>query len=223
LSIVCNKLLELLRAEGLAVPEGTIATSLDPASTMEFRFDPEHTAAMLAEKIEALHALDVSAFRGPDVVSRVTMRCVVTEARRATVAAPDAPVDAAYAHMSRSALLEVLESGVQRLGELDEAEMVLTHGAPDLDALLCAHGRAVGFTSWDRVALADRHRDLAHAAATLAAAMGPAIVPGFFEHYEPRPVLARLDWWLLAQQLVAPTGAGNRSEEPMQQSGNADE
>lgn len=196
------------------MPESTDSTSLEPASTIEYRFDPEHTAAMLAEKIESLHALDVSSLAGSDVVPRITMRCVVNEARRATVAAPDAPVDAAYAHMSRPALLEVLESGVQRLGEVDEAQMVLTHGAPDLDSLLCADGRAVGFTHWDQVALADRHRDLAHAAATLAAAMGPAIVPGFFERYETRPVLARLDWWLLAEQLVPAAGAANAPDRP---------
>lgn len=214
MSDISSELLELLRSEGLAVPDGTALTSLVPASAMEYRFDPEGTVAMLAERIAHLHALDISSMVGTDVVARITMRSVVTEARRVTAAAPDAPVDAAYAHMSRPALLEVLESGVERLGEVDEADLVLTHGAPDLDALLCADGKAVGFTRWDRVALADRHRDLAHASAMLAAAVGPAIVPGFFERYKSRPALARLDWWLLAAQVLGPPGIGKAADVP---------
>lgn len=191
------------------MPKGTAPASLDPASAIEYRFDPEHTVAMFAERIAHLHALDVSSLSDGDLVARVTMRCVVAEARRVTAAAPDTPVGAAYSHMSRPALLEVLESGVDRLGEVGEADLVLTHGAPDLDSLLCTDGTAVGFTSWDGVALADRHRDLAHASASLAVAVGPAVVPAFFDRYEFPPALARLDWWLLAAQLVPSPGMGS--------------
>lgn len=205
------RLLEVLRSLGVAAPEDATSVRFDRAGAMEYRFDPQRTVAMLAERLATLHALDADSLPDADHVARVTMSDVVAEAATVTAAAPDAPLDAAYAHMTRPALLEVLESGVQRLGELDEADLVLTHGVPDLDVLVCAGGEAVGFARWDAMALADRHRDLAYVAAHLRSVMGPAIVPVFFERYRPDSDLVRLDWWLLATELLGSPDIGNAS------------
>lgn len=199
-----DRLMELVESAGLARAEHDQRGSLVAASAAEYRFEPLRTVAMLAGCLEELHGLDIDAVAGRSGSRTATLGSVVALASARTEADPHAGVDPAYAHMTRRDLLAVLSSGADRIGEVAEGDLVLTHGAPDLDALLCDDGTAVGFADWGAVALADRHRDLAYAAASLAATLGPAIVPEFFSHYGPRPVPARLDWWLLAQQLLGP-------------------
>lgn len=205
-------LVDLLRSAGLASPEGADPAAFERADAKEYLFDPERTVAMLAERLGVLHALEVHSPGLADDVPHVSMRDVVADAARATAAAPDAPLDAAYSHMDRPALLEVLDLGADRLGEAGDGDVVLTHGSPSLGTLLCSLGSAVGFTCWDDMAIADRHRDLARVASSLSGTVGPMILPVFFEHYGRHPGLARLDWWLLAEQLLGPLALGDESD-----------
>lgn len=193
----------LLAEEGLAVGEDTDAGELDAASAREYLFDPQHAISLLAQSLSRLHSLELRSETASGAPA-LTMADVISDARATTERAPEAPLGDAYAHMTRTELLEVLEAGARRLGEPGPDDLVVTHGSPELDTLMCRGGEAVGFVGWEAIAVADRHRDLAHAASSLVGPVGPMAVPELFVHYGRDPEPARLDWWLLAAQLTAP-------------------
>jgi aminoglycoside phosphotransferase len=178
------------------------ATGVDgsPADGVEYRFDIEHTVGMLAEVLAQLHSTPVADAAAAGAV-RLSPADLVDEARRAAPAPPR--LSAAYQHMSRDRLLEVLAESAPR----DSAEQALTHGRPVLGNLRCHRGVPVGLVGWDGLALADVHRDLAVAARSIAADLGPVAVPGFFEAYSRSsdgwmPDVVRLDWYALAAELT---------------------
>lgn len=204
----------LLVEEGLALAEDRDDETLRAASSQEHLFDPGHMVALLADHLARLHSLGgaaaVTQARALDRVPLVTMADVISDARRSVSQAPEAPLAEAYSHMSRSELLEVLESQAARIGEPLEEDLVLTHGSPGPDTLMCRDGEAVGFVGWESVAVADRHRDLAQVSARLVGLIGPGAVAEFFDRYGRDPEPVRLDWWLLAAQLCCGPGTGDR-------------
>ncbi len=198
-------LLDIVGGAGLIAPPPREHPTLEPASAKDYHFDPQRTVAMFAEEMARLHSLDVNEAAEPVL----TMGAVVELARATTEAAPDAPLDAAYRHMSRRELLGVLDAGLDRLGEVADSALVVTHGTPELGVFMCEEGTAVGLIRWDAIAVADRHRDLARVAASLVSDMGPMMLPEFFERYGSHPDPLRLDWWLLAAQLLPAPQAAN--------------
>ena len=190
---------EFLLTAGVAV-DG--AGTYDTADSAEYRFDPGHTVTMLAGALEALQAVAAPGPGDPRRPQPLRLAEVLEDARDFTDSHADAPLDPAYAHMSRPALLVVLEEGLLRIGEAPEAHLVVSHGDAGLGALCCRQGESVGFGGWERVALADPHRDLAAAAASVASELGPMTVPELFERLGVRVDPVRLDWWLLARQLT---------------------
>ena len=178
-----------------------------PASSPEYRFDVEHTVGLLADALARLHSTPSSepvGSLGPDQL--------VEQAREslATGRLTTDHLSAAYHHVELGRLVEILAEGRSaRLGDTADPA-VLTHGRPTLDALRCRDGVVLGFAGWERAALADRYRDLAVAASSVATDLGPMLVPTFFERYaaaaqdarydHPDPL--RLDWYALAAELT---------------------
>lgn len=174
----------------------------EPATAIEYRVDAERTVGLLAETLSRLHAVQLD---GEDHPVPLTPTVVAAAATSGLLAGSlVAGRGAAYAHLGQERLVEVLvEGAAAAAGRCDEP--VLTHGAPCLANLRCARGSAVGFLGWDDAAPADRHRDLAVAARSVAEDLTPVLVPVFFEHYRgPRPDPVLLDWWSLAAELLVP-------------------
>jgi aminoglycoside phosphotransferase len=192
------------RIADLLASRGLDATGAEgsPADGVEYRFDIEHTVGMLADVLARLHATPLPEALAAGAV-RLSSADLVDEARRAAPAV--APLSEAYRHMSRERLLEALEEASP--AARDAVDLVLTHGRPVLGNLRCHRGAPVGLVGWDRPALADVHRDLAVAARSIAADLGPVAIPGFFEAYSRSsdgwmPDVVRLDWYALAAELT---------------------
>ena len=145
---------------------------------------------LLARSLTALHSLVPPAGEQALITSAVL-------ADRTTALIPADQLDAGYAHMSPDRLLGILADSEPPT----DGPLVVTHGDPTLDTLRCVDGKAVGFVDWEEARVADPHRDLAAAAASIAATLGPILVPVFFEIYGRRPDPSRLEWWSLALQL----------------------
>lgn len=178
-----------------------------PGSSPEYRFDVEHTVGLLAATLAALHTAPLPRPAEPlDPDELVELARDALAAGRLHVEA----VSAAYRHVEPARLVEILAAG--RATSLSGAgeTPVATHGRPTLDALRCRDGAALGFAGWDRAAVADRYRDLAVAASSVATDLGPMLVPTLFERYaaavhddrydHPDPL--RLDWYALAAELT---------------------
>jgi aminoglycoside phosphotransferase len=161
-----------------------------PATSIEYRFDPERTAAMLGQSLAALHRLAV-----PEGAEELSARSVLDERKAHPLQAED--LDGAYSHMTPKRLLEILEETLP----VGPPPKVLTHGDASLLTLRCHDGRAVGFADWSEAAVGDPHRDLASAATSVAAHLGPMAVPLMFTAYGRDPEPRRLEWWTLALQL----------------------
>jgi aminoglycoside phosphotransferase len=191
----------LVLAAGL---DATDVDATDPAAVAatasEYRYDPERTVGLLAGVLARLHRLAVPVGTVPtlgpdDLVERA--RASVASGRTTADMAP------AYAHMDPDRLVVALAdvAGARR-----HAAAVLTHGAPTLERLYCSDGTAVGLVDWHGAAVSDAYRDLAVAAADVAATLGPMLVPVFFDRYrdarpdlgDPDPVA--VDWYVLAAQ-----------------------
>ncbi len=160
------------------------------ATSTEYRFDPERTAAMFGQSLAALHRLPV-----PDDAGEVTAEDVLVECRAHPPSAED--LDEAYSHMTPQRLLEILEQTLPT----GPAPRTLTHGNATLATLRCRDGQAVGFADWSAAAVGDPHRDLASAATSVASHLGPMAVPLMFSAYGRDPEPLRLEWWTLALQL----------------------
>jgi aminoglycoside phosphotransferase len=170
---------------------------------VEYRFDPQRTTELLADAVARLHEVVPMTS-----TASLSMSDVVAEAEERMGHDPLPTLDSAYQHLTHDRLLEVLADGARSLGDDDSDGLVLTHGRADLVSLRCRDGVAVGFCEWERAAMADRHRDLAHAATAVASSLGPMLVPVFFESYGRRPDPRRLDWWALALQLTDASARG---------------
>ncbi len=178
-----------------------------PASSPEYRFDVEHTVGLLATALASLHTLSV-----PQSAEPLDPDELVELAREALATGrlhPEA-LSAAYRHVETARLIEILAEGRSTSLSRAAEPPVPTHGRPSLDALRCQDGAALGFAGWERAAVADRYRDLAVAASSVATDLGPMLVPTFFERYaaavhddrydHPDPL--RLDWYALAAELT---------------------
>ncbi len=184
---------------------GLTGEEIVAAADVSYRFDPQRTCELLAGAIRELH--EVSLTDVDPAVARLCTDSILDSATESVRQQPHRTLSAAYAHMDVPRLLEVLRETAGVLEETGELDIVLTHGRADLDTLRCAHGRVVGFVDWEHAALADRHRDLAHAATAVASSLGPMLVPTFFDAYGARPDPVRLDWWALVDELVGSSDA----------------
>lgn len=170
-------------------------SSIEP----EYRLDAERTISRLATTLARIHdvAVEPAALRtdstvtlGPDDLIRLAGEST-------------GEVGPAYRHMPRERLLQVLGDGASAIAIAPD-DLVLVHGSPTLANLRFDGPVAIGFADWSGAALGDRYLDLAIAARDVAAVFGPAPIQAFFGEYgleHPDPV--RLDWYLLAAELVA--------------------
>lgn len=200
---------------GVIVRSGLDATDLegDPATSIEYRAQAEHTVGLLASTLARLHDLDLG-LRGD--AARLPVMGPAELVRRARAALPAGelvgPRSAAYRHLSDERLVQVLDQGAADLVGSDAA-VVLTHGTPTLGHLRCRAGMAIGLVGWEHAALGDPYRDLAVAARSVAEQLTPTLVPVLFERYGElrpearRPDARRLDWYSLATELLVDPGS----------------
>jgi aminoglycoside 3'-phosphotransferase II len=191
--------------------EAVVAAGLDAtdvpseaASDAEYRIQPEATVRLLAATLARLHSVTV-----PEGAAPVLGPAHLAAAARDALAAgglPGRERAAAYAHMADDRLVEALAGGV--VGVAPRCRAVVTHGAPTLATFRCRDGRAVGFTAWSGLAVSDPYRDLAVAATSVAADLGPMLVPVLLDAWvaavvdELRPDPVRLDFHALAAELL---------------------
>jgi aminoglycoside phosphotransferase len=193
----------------MARSAGLDATDVPGAAAgtdLEHRWDPQGTVEALADALAALHALPLTPAVAASAIDPEVLAADVQASIAAESAAGAGPaVDPAYAHIGLDRLAAILCDGA---AGLERDTPVATHGRPGPSTLRLRGGRPVGFAGWDGAAVADRHRDLAAAAAEVAATLGPMLVPVLFERYGSRPDPRRLDWWALAHQLHRPPADG---------------
>lgn len=172
----------------------------EPATAIEYRVDAERTVRLLGETLSRLHAVELHDDEPAASLTPAVVAAAAAAGLRAGSLAPER--GAAYAHLGPERLVEVLVEGAATAAARS-GPPVLTHGSPCLSNLRCARGSAVGFVAWEAAAPADRHRDLAVAARSVAEDLTPVLVPVLFEHYRgPRPDPILLDWWSLAAELL---------------------
>lgn len=196
------------------------ASSLDSGSRgisavePEYRLDAERTLSRLATTLARLHAVVI---RPAELLAQATLiRTPASLVQRA--AAGTGQVGPAYRHMTRERLVRVLADGASALAtatdglasasatasDTDTDGLVLTNGAPTLANLRFDGPEVLGFADWSQAGLADPYLDLAVAARDVASVFGPAPIHAFFDQYGLQRVDAvRLDWYLLAAELIA--------------------
>lgn len=170
-------------------------SSIEP----EYRLDAERTISRLATTLARIHevAIDPRTLRADPAVV-IGPEDLIHRAEAAT-----GQVGPAYRHMTRERLLEVLRDGAAAI-PTPPADLVLVQGSPTLANLRFDGPDAIGFEDWSGAALGDRYLDLAIAARDVAGVFGPAPIQAFFGEYGlERPDPVRLDWYLLAAELVA--------------------
>ena len=170
-------------------------SSIEP----EYRLDAERTISRLATTLAGIHRVPIEPI-GLRTDTSVTLGPgdLIRQAEQTT-----GEVGTAYRHMTRERLLHVLREGAAAIAT-PPADLVLVQGSPTLANLRFDGPDAIGFEDWSGAALGDRYLDLAIAARDVAAIFGPAPIQAFFGEYGlelPDPV--RLDWYLLAAELVA--------------------
>ncbi len=172
----------------------------EPATAIEYRVDAERTVRLLGETLSRLHAVELhDAEPAAPMTPAVVGAAAAAGLRAGSLVAVRGD---AYAHLGQERLVEVLVEAAPAAADRSGSP-VLTHGAPCLANLRCDLGSAVGFVAWEAAAPADRHRDLAVAARSVAEDLTPVLVPVLFEHYRgPRPDPILLDWWSLAAELL---------------------
>ena len=191
-----------------------------PATSPEYRVQPERTVGLLASALGRLHS--ISAGDQPVDPRAATMgERAVLDALRVAQAAQEAlsegrlaepDAGSVYGHLPVERLVEVLVSGAPDVADRSGAA-VLCHGAPTLEHLWCDRGEVVGFVEWQRAVWADPYLDLAIAARDVAGVLTPLLVPELFERYgETRPDPIRVDWWALAAELTGAFDPGGGTE-----------
>jgi aminoglycoside phosphotransferase len=169
------------------------------ATEPEYRLDAERTIGHLAATLAALHAAPV------EPAALRTEAEVVLEPSQLVARAESGTgeVGAAYRHLSRERLVEVLRDGARAV-VVEPERLVLAQGRPTLANLRLEGPEPLGFADWTDAALADPYRDLALAARDVLQRFGPAPIQAFFGLYGlDRADPVRLDWYLLAAELGA--------------------
>ncbi|MEX0766954.1 MAG: phosphotransferase [Microthrixaceae bacterium] len=192
----------LVTSTGLVAMSGAGVAATEP----EYRFDAERTIASLASSLAVIHsAVDAAEYEQlPTLQSQcLTPQKLVERARLVATDNSVAPAElsAAYRHVTRERLIEILAEGADRMA-LPVEEIVLIQGNPCLSNLRFAGQELLGFDDWSHSALGDSYFDLALAASDLLSIFGPQPIQSFFGIYglnSPDPL--RLDWYLLAVEL----------------------
>lgn len=174
-----------------------------PAASPEHRVESDRLVRLLAGMLGRLHRTAPAPGSSADDVPVLTPSEVARRAvERVRVDPP--VVSAPYRHLSPERLGQVL---AERVGLVEGHHAVLTHGGATAHTLVVHRGEATGLVDWSRAAVADPHRDLAHSARWITAALGAGLVPALFDAYDGGPVdPVRLDWWVLAAELLPPDG-----------------
>jgi aminoglycoside phosphotransferase len=167
----------------------------EPGSAVHHRVDGRGLARAFAAGLRAVHDLDVASCpfdagleaRTGIVVERIEQGAVVS-----------AQLSEAYRRHEPDRLL-----ALWRGARPPDEDLVVTHGRYTLDGVSIAHGEVAGYRDWYRCGVADRYVDLAVAAGSLAAAVGPELVVEFFDAYGiEHPSLAKIDFYALGAELL---------------------
>ncbi|HEV8299193.1 MAG TPA: aminoglycoside 3'-phosphotransferase [Acidimicrobiales bacterium] len=168
----------------LSLPAGT------PALMPEHRVHPTRTVEYLAQALRFVHEVPIDAC---PFNMRVELR-MRSIRRRVNAGHYDTRTfNEPYNRYSSHRLLEIL-------GEIETAEddLVFTHGSFGTDVALLDLTGVSGIVDWGRAGVADRYVDLAHAVRSVAATIGPELIPHFFQCYgleHPNP--RKLDFFAL--------------------------
>ena len=167
---------------------------------MEYRVRPERTVELLADTLARLHAVELS---DDERAGASALPMLAERSARRTVQV-GSPGPSAHRRTPTSATTASCRSSAAAppLPTARSGTPVLTHGSPTLANLRCANGSAVGLVAWSGAAVADRYRDLAVAARSVAVDLAPILVPVFFDRYgTTSPDAVLLDWYSLVAEL----------------------
>lgn len=112
-------------------------------------------------------------------------------------------LSAGYRRLRPHQLVESLVERVDTITSRCGGAVVLSNGATVFDNIRADAGELLGLSDWRGAAIADRHRDLAVAAAGLIEFGGPALVPALFSRLATDADPIVLDWYLLAVELLS--------------------
>lgn len=187
-------LLDAVRSAGLDATgtPGSIATDI------EYRTEAAVVVAEYARTLARLHAIE------PPSTSVVLDADAVSARARADLGAgrlDDLALSAPYRHLPVTRLVEVLGDGTGAAAAR-ASEPVPTHGRPALSSFRWVRHDPIGLLDWGSLRLADRNRDLAVAARSVAFDLDASFLPVFFDAYGHDHLdLLQLDWYSLALEL----------------------
>lgn len=174
---------------------GTVGLEGTASHLPEHRMDLRATIGAIAEGLRTLH--DIAPVAECPFDASFTREIDGIEARFAAGLVDHAGLRPALRRISPERLVEILRTSPRR----GEDDLVVTHGDAAMPNILVHRGRCSGLVDLGRLGVADRHRDLADCAASLAANIGPEALPPFFEAYGMEPDPARLDQHTLLGEL----------------------
>jgi aminoglycoside phosphotransferase len=168
----------------LSLPPGTSA--LQP----EHRLRPLRTVERLAQALRFVHEIPVDGCpfdTGTELRLRSIKRRVSAGHYDSSAFTP--PYNRYTPHRLHELLTEMRPP---------DDDLVFTHGGFGLDAALLDISGVCGVVDWGRAGVADRYVDLATAVRSIAATLGPELIPHFFESYGlERPDPRKLDFFAL--------------------------
>lgn len=174
---------------------GTDALEGTASHLPEHRMDLRATIGAIAEGLRALH--DSLPIAGCPFDASFAREIDGAEARLRVGLVDHAALRPALRRISPERLVEILRTSPRR----GEDDLVVTHGDASMPNVLVHGGRCTGLVDLGRLGVADRHRDLADCATSLAANIGPEALPPFFDAYGIAPDPARLDQHTLLSEL----------------------
>ncbi|MDY7103403.1 MAG: phosphotransferase [Actinomycetota bacterium] len=161
----------------------------------EHRMDLRATIAAIAGGLRELH--DTVAVDDCPFDARYETEVDAVAARLGAGLVDVAHLRPALARIKPERLVEILRTSPRK----GDDDLVVTHGDAAMPNVLVAAGSCTGLVDLGRLGVADRHRDLADCATSLAANIGPEALPPFFEAYGIEPDAARLDQHTLIAEL----------------------
>lgn len=200
---------EVIAATGLSLSPADVAHSTGSGIDEPFGYQPQRAVEVLADALSRVHSTQLpqlgGAPREPKFAGSVVSPQDLFDAATRGLEMLDGgqlPGSAAYSHMSRVELVEVLGQRVELVVDRS-SRSVLNQGLPELDNLRFDQVELLGFADWSHACIADPHLDLAIACRGLLSAFGAVPVREFLDAYSATPVdPVRLDWFSLAVELV---------------------
>lgn len=176
----------------------TTSTRGIAASDPIHRVDAVALASSFAAALRAVHDLELAAC---PFDARLAIRRAEIERRAASGDLARVTFSEPYQRHEPDRLVTLWRDAESALPAED---LVVVHGDFTLDHVRLAEGEVVGVDGWGRCGVADRYVDVAIAARSLAAAVGPEPLAAFLDAYGlDHPSLAKIDFYALAAELLS--------------------